>query len=260
VFASAATRADFLQRYGAGFAAKSRLLPHGLLPLAPGQPLRPYGEFRPPQALVFWSTVKPYKGVELFLELARSPEWAARGLPLEVHGLWSPELHPLRDELRALGVTIVDGFLDAAALEALLARDVLFVLPHRQASQSGALYTLLHHGCLCLCADSGDLGELLRQHGLQALLLRERSAAAVLACLDALRAHAGALMHGLARAQQQLGWDAALAEAEAVYGSDTPLSCATDALVAMDAAGASDAARSKTAAPAPAAKSTRAMR
>ncbi len=129
VFVSEATRHDFAQRYGPRLDAKAVVLPHGLLPLAPGLPVQPYRPLHAPQALVFWGTVKAYKGVELFAALARSPAWRAQGLALEVHGRWDAALHGLRDELVALGVKVVDAYLDAPALQALLARPVLFALP-----------------------------------------------------------------------------------------------------------------------------------
>jgi glycosyltransferase involved in cell wall biosynthesis len=218
VFVSEATRDDFLRRYGAGFRAKASVLPHGLLPIAPRdapQPVRLCGQ---PQALVFWGTVKGYKGIELFAELARSAEWKAQGLPLEIHGRWDAELHPLRDELIALGVRVEDRYLDAIAMRALMARELLFVLPYRDASQSGALYTLLHQGCTFACSDAGDLGAFLRHFGLQGLLLPERSAAAVLLALQHLRQHAAAVAQSLQQAQHLSTWDLALADAASVYG------------------------------------------
>jgi hypothetical protein len=72
VFVSRFSRDDFIARYGEAFRAKSRLLGIGLMPVVPGLPPVPYRPAPPPEALVYWSTVKPYKGVELFAELARS--------------------------------------------------------------------------------------------------------------------------------------------------------------------------------------------
>lgn len=219
VFISEATREDFMQRYGESFRARSALLPIGLLPVAPGLPPTPYAPAKPPRALIFWSTVKPYKGVELFAELARSEAVRRRGLALEVCGAWARELHPLREELRALGVQVTDRYLDEAQLLQLLARDAVFLLPYQHASQSGALYSLLNHGCTFVCSDTGDLGAFMRTHGLQGLLLAERSADAVLACLDHLQAHGPQVAAALHEAQQRLRWDRLLAEAGDAYGT-----------------------------------------
>jgi hypothetical protein len=218
LFVSAATRDDFLRRYGEGFRAKASVLPHGLLPIAPRDAVQPVRACAQPQAIVFWGTVKGYKGIELFAELARSADWQAQGLPMEVHGRWDTELRPLREELTALGVRIEDRYLDAAAMRTLMARPVLFVLPYRDASQSGALYTLLHQGCTFACSDAGDLGAFLRRSNLQGLLLPERSAAAVLGVLRHLQQHAAAVAQSLQQAQQQSTWDITLADADSVYG------------------------------------------
>jgi hypothetical protein len=216
VFVSAASRADAERRYGP--LPHAAVLPHGLLPVVAGEPPVPYTAAPPPEALVVWGNVAPYKGVELVLELARDPAWRARGLPLEVHGCFEPGLEGLRDALVAAGVTVVDRFLAPAELHALTARPVVFLLPHRQATQSGLLYTLLHRGCRVLCSDSGDLGDFMRRHGLGGLLLEERSPAAVLAALDRLRAEPDRWTAAFAAAQRSADWDAALTGAEAAYG------------------------------------------
>src|SRR5207247_460308 len=83
-----------------------------------------------------------------------------------------------RGERCAAGVVVQDGYLAEAELLRLLADDVVFVLPYRDASQSGALYALLNHGRFFICADAGDLGAFMRRHGLEGLLLRERGAEA----------------------------------------------------------------------------------
>jgi glycosyltransferase involved in cell wall biosynthesis len=219
VFVSAATQEDFMRRYGEAFRAKAALLPHGLLPIAPGAAPQPVRACAKPQALVFWGTVKGYKGVELFAELARSQAWRDSGLALEIHGRWDAELHPLRDELSALGVRIADRYLGAAELHTLMQRPVLFALPYRDASQSGALYTLLHEGCTFICADTGDLGAFMRRHALPELLLTTRSVQAVLAAVNFVRSHAADVAARLQAAQQQSAWDRVLANAARIYSA-----------------------------------------
>lgn len=208
VFVSEATRDDFLARYGAGYAAKSVVVAHGTLPAAPGLPTLPYRAGRPVQALVFWGNVFPYKGVDLFEHLDG---------PLEVHGRWDPALAPLRERLAARGVALADRFLTPAELQALLARDVVFVLPYHAASQSGVLYTLLHHGARFLCSDVGDFGRTLRRFGLEALLLEARTPQAVQAALARLRRDDALITQRLQHAQSQSDWARTLASADAVY-------------------------------------------
>jgi hypothetical protein len=217
VFISEATMEEFMRRYGERFRIKATLIPIGLQPIAPHLPPQPYRVMPSPTALVFWSTVKPYKGVDLFDTLARSDAIRQRGLSLEVFGAWDDKLHPLRDTLRQLGVQITDGYLGEAQLLQLFARDAVFLLPYHDASQSAALYTLLNHGCLFICSDVGDLGAFMRRSGLQGLLLKDRSPQAVLDCLDHLEAHRAELTAAFQRAQDALRWDRLLAASGDVY-------------------------------------------
>jgi glycosyltransferase involved in cell wall biosynthesis len=217
VFVSEASREDFLRRYGDGFAAKSCVLPHGLLPIAPQEGTREYSAAADPRSLVFWGRVQPYKGVELFGKLARSTQIRERGLSLAVYGAWAPELHALSQELAGLGVAIHDGYLDHARLLELLSQDAVFLLPYQRATQSGAMYSLLNHGRVFICADTGDLGAFMRRFGLEGLLLKERSAQAVIDCLDFLAAHRAQVTERFQRAQQALRWDRLLAEAGQAY-------------------------------------------
>jgi glycosyltransferase involved in cell wall biosynthesis len=217
LFVSAATRDDFLLRYGERWRERSTLVPHGLLPIAPGDSPVAQCSAAPIEAVVYWSTVKPYKGVELMADLARSGEAARRGLSLEVHGAWAHELQPLKATLIGLGVHVVDRYLDADEQRALMARPVVFLLPYREASQSGAFYTLLHQGCTVICADVGDLGDTWRRFGLHALLLRDHSAASVWACVDALVSQGAALRDALAHAQRAIDWDELLTSASPVF-------------------------------------------
>lgn len=217
VFPSQATREDFMRRYGDAFRPKSVVLPHGLLPAVPGEGPRPYRPLARHSTLVCWGTVKPYKGVELFEALARSPAVQSRGLGLEVVGRWDASLQALRRTLEGLGVRIDDRYLDAADLQALFSREVVFVLPHASATQSGVLYTLLHAGCQFICSDSGDLGDFMRRHGLDALLLPDRTPEAVLACLDRLAAEPGRFARAFAAAQAASTWDAVLQQGAPAY-------------------------------------------
>jgi glycosyltransferase involved in cell wall biosynthesis len=217
VFVSRFSHDDFIVRYGDGFRARSRIFPLGLSPVVPGLAPVPYAPAGRPEALVYWSTVKAYKGIELFAELARSPRIRALGVGLEIYGAWAPELHDLRDEIAALGVRIDDGYLDAARLQQLLSRNVVFILPYREATQSGALFSLLHHGRVFICADVGDLGDFMRRFGLEALLMKSRSADAVAECLEALASDEAAVVSAFQAAQDASAWTRTTAGIAAAY-------------------------------------------
>lgn len=217
VFVSRFSHDDFIARYGEKFRARSHVFPLGLSPVVPEFAPVPYAAAAAPEALVYWSTVKAYKGVELFADLARSPRIRASGLGLEIYGAWSAELHALRDELASLGVRIEDSFLGAPRLLQLLSRNVVFILPYREASQSGALFSLLSHGRIFICADVGDLGDFMRRFGLEALLLKERSADAVADCLERLNADPPAIVAAFQAAQDASAWEKTTAGIAAVY-------------------------------------------
>ncbi|CAN5368034.1 hypothetical protein BH11PSE9_BH11PSE9_34610 [soil metagenome] len=227
VFVSEATRGEFLRRYGEGFRATSVVVPHGLLPVAAGSLPMPYlpldRQALGTSALLFWGNVQPYKGVDLFAELARAPAIRERGLALEIHGAWAAGMGALRGDLITQGVVVNDGFLSTEALTALMVRDAIFLLPYTEASQSGALYTLLAAGRVFICADVGDLGAFMRRFGLEGLLLRERSAAAVIECLAYLDAHAEDVAKAFAQAQRSHDWGVLLAGAAEVYGGTAPM-------------------------------------
>jgi glycosyltransferase involved in cell wall biosynthesis len=217
VFVSEFSRDDFMRRYGKGFLAKSTVLPHGLLPVAPQSGVVDYEDAAATEALVFWSTVKPYKGVELFADLARDERIRGRGLALEIFGAWAAELLPLADELRGLGVKVHDGYLGEAELLAMLQRPVVFLLPYQRASQSGALYSLLNHGRIFICSDVGDLGTFMRRHGLGGLVLKDRSAQAVVDCLDHLAANRETVLACFRRAQREFAWDRLMADCGSAF-------------------------------------------
>ncbi len=214
IFPSRWSRDDFLARYGSSYETRAVVAPIGLSPATEAARVVPYDRAPDVRALVYWSTVKPYKGVELFADFAGDAAIAGRGIALEVWGRWDSSLAPLRATLQGLGVRVEDGYVDTPALTALLERrDAVFVLPYVEASQSGAMYTLLAHGAWFVATDVGDIGDFLRRHGLEALLLAERTPAAVRAALDRIAADRHTLVARLAAAQRAASW----AEAARVY-------------------------------------------
>lgn len=212
-FPSAFSAEDFYRRYGEHFRPKGRVVQHGLLGLSPGQAPTPYVWTGHIEALAYWSTVKPYKGIELLCALAQRRAAEGGGLPVEVHGLWNRSLLALRDELTAAGAVVQDRYLSADELAQLLSRDLVFLLPYHAASQSGALYSLLQAGRIFLATDVGDLGAFLRRHGLEALILQRPDVASVDQALAALQAQGPKIVARLAAAQQGLRWGTILQQA-----------------------------------------------
>lgn len=209
-FLSRAVADDFHSRYVGKFHGKSRLVQMGTQACYPDLPRVPYVVPCRVEGLAYWSTVKPYKGIELMLALARDRIVRGGKEVLEVHGRWASELQPIRIEISDLGVQAQDRYLTSEELQALLSRDLVFLLPYRSASQSAALYTLLHHGRFFIATDVGDLGDVLRRFGLEALILADRSVEAVARCMTWLDANLSYAAARLSDAQAELCWDPAI--------------------------------------------------
>lgn len=154
-------------------AEKMRVVPHGAMGCGPGAPPC---EYSPPEQfsdLLFWGTVKPYKGVDRLLSAQRRNIQNCAFNNFEIHGRWAPELSGLKAEFLEVGAEVNDAFLSTDEVMSLLQRDALFVLPYHAASQSGVLYTLMHHGRYFVTSDVGEIGDMLRKIGLESLLMED---------------------------------------------------------------------------------------
>lgn len=182
VFTSEAVRDRFLRRYPAGrLGTRVQLLQHGLL-AATLQPLRERPGFDAGQPVAtYFSTVKPYKGVE---QLVAATPLLKRGPPVEIHGQWDLELAGLKESALQHGCLVRDEYLSANALERLLTERRVFVLPYRDASQSGVLYLLLNYAKPFVSTDRGDLGAFLRREGLAELIFRSDDPPALARALE----------------------------------------------------------------------------
>jgi glycosyltransferase involved in cell wall biosynthesis len=209
-FLSAAVAEDFHARYPGDFRGKSRLVQMGTQASQPHLPQVRYVMPERIEGLAYWSTVKPYKGIELMLALAHDRRARSGNELLEVHGRWAPDLQSIRQQLNELGVEALDRYLSADELLTLLSRDLVFVLPYRSASQSAAMYTLLHHGRFFMATDVGDLGDLLRRFGLESLILRDPTVASVRRCIAWLEANLPYATARFSEAQAAMSWDAAV--------------------------------------------------
>jgi len=69
-------------------------------------------------------------------------------------------------------------------LAALLSRDVVFILPYKDATQSGVLYTLLAYGKVFISSDVGENKEFLIKHGLDKLIFDRENIDSVIRAID----------------------------------------------------------------------------
>lgn len=174
LFVSHWSKRDFISRYGKEYDEVSDVLQHGIMGIDPHDAPRSYKLTAQFCGVAFWGNIKPYKGIELFRVKAKAwlpPEVEHRYL---IAGKWDSEIAYLRNEYRSRReITLRDGFLSRDEVKELLADDFVFILPYRQASQSGILYTLLFYGRYFLATDQGDIGEFLKVNGLQELIIAD---------------------------------------------------------------------------------------
>jgi len=204
-FPSEYSSVDFLSRYGENFKRKSVVVKHGLLALFPDNKPKPYIPIEKFEGYCYWSTVKPYKGVELMKELLESSTIRLK-FSIEIYGLWDKSLYQMRDKLVSMGAKVEDCYLSVIELHDLLSRKLVFLLPYISASQSGALYTLLHEGCFFFATDVGDLGDFLRKYRLEGMILKNRDVESVERCMMYLENNMQYVVDALKKAQVDHEW------------------------------------------------------
>lgn len=213
-FPSEFTADSFYKRYSQRFREKGKILQHGTMGIYPDcQPI-PYRLPAAIEGLAYWSNIKPYKGIELVLAIAQRKLLTGLGDGIEVYGCWSDRLFPVRDKLKSMGTHVVDRFLTVDELSKLLSRDLVFLLPYKSASQSGALYSLLHHGRLFIASDTGDLGAFLKRFGLERLVLKDATVESVDQCMNWLKANLLYVIARFAEAQTEMSWPRSLEAAD----------------------------------------------
>lgn len=107
-------------------------------------------------------------------------------------------------------VLVIDKYLSAEELADLFSRDLLFILPHRAASQSGVLYTLLHHGKYFLGFDVGDIGRFFRDNGLEDLIIGDISYEIIESKISWMNSNADFVKEAFIRAQERFSWELGL--------------------------------------------------
>jgi glycosyltransferase involved in cell wall biosynthesis len=202
--------------------ARVHVIPHGafdyLTQLPSEAPLQEELQSVEVPVILFFGLVRPYKGVDVllraFLEIEGAELWIV-GRPL---GVELDELEGLAAECRS-PVRMVTRFVDDEQIPALFSRAALVVLPHRDAEQSGVLFTAMAFGKAILLTDVGGFGEV-AAHGAGRLVAPDDADAMASAISDLLadpaereRLAAGAR----AAAAGPYSWDAIAEQHLALY-------------------------------------------
>jgi glycosyltransferase involved in cell wall biosynthesis len=165
-----------LSRYGAGVlaehagveAGRIRVIPHGpldyLTRLDGELPLPPELAAVEGPVVLFFGLIRPYKGVDLLLEAFRGIEGAELWVVGRPFGVELAELTEAAGRCRST-VRFVPRFVEDREIPALFRRADLVVLPHRDAEQSGVLFTALAFANAILMSDVGGFPEVAAEGG-----------------------------------------------------------------------------------------------
>jgi glycosyltransferase involved in cell wall biosynthesis len=143
-------------------AERVHVIPHGpldyLAALPDEAPLPPDLAQTEGPVVLFFGLIRPYKGVDVLLEAFREVEGAELWVVGRPFGVDFGELAELAGRAKAT-VRFVPRFVDDREVAAYFRRADLVVLPHRDAEQSGALFTALAFGKAVVMSDVGGFGE-----------------------------------------------------------------------------------------------------
>ena len=142
--------------------ARIRLLPHP--PLGSGEAAGERAEEGKERVeLLFFGTIKPYKGVDLLIEAGLRLARRRRDFRIRIAGRPFLDLAPLRARIAAEGAedcfAFDLGYVPDARLAAHLARADLVVFPYREIDGSGALALAASHGKAILASRVGVFAE-----------------------------------------------------------------------------------------------------
>lgn len=114
--------------------------------------------------LLFFGTIRPYKGVDLLVEACLRLWQDGLDFELALAGKPFMDVAPLVEQVRAAGFgerMLTDfGFLTEERLDAHMAKADVLVFPYRHIDSSGAFLSALHHGKAMVTSDAGMFGSL----------------------------------------------------------------------------------------------------
>jgi hypothetical protein len=169
IFVSKFTKERFIKNYNIKNEDKLIVVNHGVLPLFPNHSIKIAKCLEKEKTIVFWGLVKDYKGVDIFLKLIEEPFF--KDFNIEIFGKWDKYLKNLKKELsKYKRLKIMDKFLSLKDLESLLKRNVIFILPYKDSTQSGVLYTFLNYENVFVSSNVGENSQFLKNFELEELI------------------------------------------------------------------------------------------
>lgn len=164
LFVSNFTKNKFIENYGQN--NKYFLIKHGIMPIDSMEINETNSDN--PKELIFWGRVEEYKGVDIFSKFLDNYN-------ISIYGKWNVNLRNLKESLSLKeNIYIVDDYLNFDELNDLLSKKVVFIMPYKDATQSGVLYTFLAYQKVFIASDVGENKDFLESNGLEKLVFNRK--------------------------------------------------------------------------------------
>jgi len=202
VFVSKYTMQNFIRRYGNH--KNMHLVQHGLMPLSHEFTKLSVDNSLVEHKLIFWGRVEDYKGVDLFDKIPLE-------LPIDIYGRWSRSLDSLKNNLlKKNNINIVDSYLSLDELSDLLKRQCIYILPYKDATQSGVLYTLLAYEKVFISSNVGENHQFLIENNLEALSFSREDPKSLLMAIEYAFSNHQKIKEKLRAIKEQYQWHTTL--------------------------------------------------
>lgn len=213
LFVSNYTMINFIKNYGTH--PSIHLIQHGIMPIETLPPSQVNTNIKVEKSIVFWGRVEEYKGVDVFSS-------STFDLPIEIYGKWSLQLSHLKNKLNERdNIFINDSYLPFDELSKMLSREVVFILPYKDATQSGVLYTFLAYGKVFISSNTGENNNFLRKYGLEQLVFDREDQDSIKNAIDYAFNEYNEIKMKLLAIREEYEWDVIMSRKKIgeVYGS-----------------------------------------
>ncbi len=175
VFVSKFTQEQFLKSYDNS--GQYFLLNHGIM-LFEDKTTHVKNKKEIRKEICFWGRVEEYKGVDIFLHYLQT-------IDISIYGKWNKNLENLKKQLdNKNNIQIIDDYLSSDELINLLTSETIFILPYKDATQSGVLYTLLAYEKVFISSDVGENSKFLVENSLSELVFNRDDEKSILKAIN----------------------------------------------------------------------------
>jgi len=204
IFVSESTKKIFVKNYGDEFNSKLNVLAHGAMPFLPSFPSYKK-EINVTSELVFWGSVKDYKGVDLLY--TQADVFKKHGFNIKVFGKFDSESLSTKAALLSKGIYVRDEFLDSFELQAMFKQsDICLILPYKRATQSGVMYNAIFYCVPFICSNTGEMADVLKSFGLEGLVFERDSQESLEKSLLFLRINQPYIQGRLEKIRNKFNW------------------------------------------------------